>query len=48
MPIAQVLMSVTGQTVGPGFGQIAATVEPLVPAGRDVLTQSPLSAVQFI
>ncbi|MBE3073343.1 MAG: hypothetical protein IMZ75_00110 [Actinobacteria bacterium] len=38
----------TGQTVGPGFDQIADTVEPLVSAGRDVLTQSPLSSVQFI
>jgi aminoglycoside phosphotransferase (APT) family kinase protein len=31
----------TGQTVGPGFDQIGNVVEPLVSAGRRVLTQSP-------
>jgi len=30
----------TGQTVGPGFDQIGTIVEPLVSAGRHVLTQS--------
>jgi aminoglycoside phosphotransferase (APT) family kinase protein len=30
----------TGQTVGPGFDQIGNIVEPLVSAGRHVLTQS--------
>ena len=31
----------TGKTVGPGFDQIGNIVEPLVSAGRHVLTQSP-------
>jgi len=33
----------TGQTVGPGFEQIGAIVEPLVSAGRDLLAQVDVS-----